>query len=144
MQLYSQCPPPGDAQPHTHTKGTMGKGRYFFPGKKARVKVLEEIKILTASGEPWKASPQANVLRCKLSLPLTIFSVVLKQIFFKSTSMCCFQMPKIKNKQIPPHCLFKTSETSTLSPQDIHQVADCWRDKLFCKFPLVPSARILN
>lgn len=38
----------------------------------------------------------ANVLCCQLPLPRTIFSVVLKQIFLKSTSMCYLKGLKLK------------------------------------------------
>ena len=82
MQLSSQGPPSRDAQPPTHTKGRrMGKGRLFLSWEKSQSESFGGYKHITASREPWKPSPRANVLRCKLSLPLSIFSVVLKQIF---------------------------------------------------------------
>jgi hypothetical protein len=28
---------------HTHTKGRIGKGKYSYPGKKARVNVFEDL-----------------------------------------------------------------------------------------------------
>lgn len=44
-------------------------------------------------------------------------------------------MPKIKNKQIPPHCLPKINNTSVFITIDIYEVADCWGYKLFYKLP---------
>lgn len=68
------------SRPHTLRVGE-GKGQILLAWEISQSESFGGYKHITASEEPWKPSPQANVLCCKLSLPLTIFSVVLKQIF---------------------------------------------------------------
>lgn len=112
---------------HPHTKGRrMGKGQIFLSWEISQSESFGGYKHITASGEPWKPSPQATVLCYKLSLPLTIFSAVLKQIFFKSTSMCYLKCLKLKINKFPLIACIKPPTHSFFITTDIYEAADCW------------------
>lgn len=58
--------------------------------------------------------------------------------------MCYLKCLILKTNKFPLPAYLKPARHPLFITTDIYQVADCWGDEIFCKFPPVHSARILS